>query len=73
MIRTRLIHYGGSQRFKIYGTLKCKSGKKMMKENRVFFSSVNDAIENGYRPCGHCCKREYAVWKIAMLPDRNAW
>jgi len=66
MIRTRSIKYGGNQHLKIFGTLKCKSGKRIKKENRVFFSSVDEAVENSYRPCGHCCWEEYSAWKAAM-------
>jgi len=48
------IRFGGNKQLKIYGTLSCKSGKRMKKENRVFFISKEEAINEGYRPCGHC-------------------
>jgi methylphosphotriester-DNA--protein-cysteine methyltransferase len=38
----------------------------MKKENRIFFSSEKEAIENGYRPCGHCMKEKYERWKKAI-------
>lgn len=45
---------GGSKNKKIFGTLDCASGKRMNKENRVFFHSIEDAIKSGYRPCKKC-------------------
>ncbi|OJU45272.1 MAG: metal-binding protein [Bacteroidales bacterium 45-6] len=62
-IKQQKIRFGGNRKLKIYGTLTCKSGKKMKKENRVFFTTENEAIENGFRPCGHCRKDEYKKWK----------
>lgn len=46
--------YAGWRRGKIFGTLYCSSGKRMKKESRVFFYSIKDAIEQGYRPCKNC-------------------
>jgi methylphosphotriester-DNA--protein-cysteine methyltransferase len=54
---------GGNRKLKIYGTLGCRSGKKMKIENRVFFSSPEQAVASGFRPCGHCMKQEYRTWK----------
>ena len=34
----------------------------MKKENRVFFVSEQEAIEQGYRPCGNCMNYEYKKW-----------
>lgn len=31
--------------------------------NRVFFFSQEDAVSNGYRPCGHCMNVLYKQWK----------
>ena len=31
----------------------------MKKENRVFFSAKEEAVEHGFRPCGHCMRTEY--------------
>ncbi|MBF2709615.1 Ada metal-binding domain-containing protein [Flavobacterium soyangense] len=61
-IKDKVITFGGNVKLKIYGTLKCKSGKRMKRENRVFFASENEAIKNGFRPCGHCMKIEYKKW-----------
>ena len=63
LIRTRVIALGGNKKLKIYGRLQCASGKRMLKENRVFFSNVHEAKHFGYRPCGHCMKQEYKIWK----------
>jgi methylphosphotriester-DNA--protein-cysteine methyltransferase len=57
------IAFGGNKKLKIYGTLQCKSGKRMKRENRVFFVSENEAIQNNYRPCGHCLGEKYKLWK----------
>ncbi|WP_462254098.1 Ada metal-binding domain-containing protein [Ferruginibacter sp.] len=62
-IRKKEIILAGNQNLKIYGLLSCKSGKRMKKENRVFFESEKTAIKNGYRPCGHCMKEKYKNWK----------
>jgi methylphosphotriester-DNA--protein-cysteine methyltransferase len=59
LIRKGKIVLGGNSKLKIYGTLHCKSGKRMRKQNRVFFVSVKEAVKHGYRPCGHCMKNKY--------------
>lgn len=58
-----LIRLGGNKRLKIYGLLNCKSGRRMKVENRVFFASEAEAINLGYRPCGHCMPEAYRQWK----------
>lgn len=63
LIRAGAVRFGGNRRLKIYGTLQCASGKRMKRENRVFFSSERSAQENGYRPCGHCMREAYQAWK----------
>ncbi|RYD70094.1 MAG: metal-binding protein [Sphingobacteriales bacterium] len=62
LIKNKEICFGGNRRLKIYGKLNCKSGKRMKKENRVFFNSEKDSLENGFRPCGHCLKEKYKIW-----------
>jgi methylphosphotriester-DNA--protein-cysteine methyltransferase len=62
-IKQKRINFGGNRRLKIYGTLSCASGKRMKRENRVFFCSEAEAIENGYRPCGKCMPHKYKTWK----------
>ena len=62
-IRQGKILAGGNRRLKIYGKLSCLSGKRMKRQNRIFFRSAGEAIENGFRPCGHCLKVEYKYWK----------
>ena len=63
LIKQHQVCFGGNEKLKIYGTLKCRSGKRMKKQNRVFFISEDEAIEQGYRPCGHCMRRAYREWK----------
>jgi methylphosphotriester-DNA--protein-cysteine methyltransferase len=62
-IRKGRIRFGGNEKLKIYGSLSCRSGKRMKKENRVFFATEKEAIKKGYRPCGHCMKNKYQEWK----------
>ncbi|MFB2121595.1 Ada metal-binding domain-containing protein [Parapedobacter sp. 2B3] len=62
-IRGREIRFGGNRRLKIYGLLDCAPGKRMKRENRVFFASAQEAQQNNYRPCGHCMKDDYKKWK----------
>ena len=62
-IRQKEITLAGNSSLKIYGVLYCKSGKRLKKENRVFFQTEKTAIENGYRPCAHCMKYKYKIWK----------
>lgn len=54
---------GGNLLLKIYGKLDCKSGKRMKVENRVFFASELEAIQEGFRPCGICLRTKYNEWK----------
>lgn len=61
------ICYGANRNLKIYGTLNCASGKRMKRENRVFFTSEKEALQNEFRPCGHCMKQEYKKWKDGFI------
>jgi methylphosphotriester-DNA--protein-cysteine methyltransferase len=61
-IKQHKILFGGNSSLKIYGTLSCASGKRMKPENRVFFVTEEDALQNKYRPCGHCMKEQYQKW-----------
>ena len=63
LIKEGKLRLGGNAKLKIYGTLTCKSGKRMLRKNRVFFESEVEALAAGYRPCGHCMRKEYLVWK----------
>lgn len=56
LIRHGEIKLAGNARLKIYGTLACGSGKRMKKENRVFFTSEDEAIRHGFRPCKRCMR-----------------
>lgn len=59
LIKHHLIRLGGNRKLKIYGKLNCRSGKRMKRENHVFFHSKEDALQKGFRPCGHCIRSEY--------------
>ena len=39
VIKSDLIRYGGNRKQKIYGTLTCKYGKRMNRQNRVLFKT----------------------------------
>lgn len=62
-IRLREIRFGGNKKLKIYGLLSCRSGKRMKMNSRVFFADEKEALQNNYRPCGHCMKEAYKLWK----------
>jgi methylphosphotriester-DNA--protein-cysteine methyltransferase len=62
-LRRKDLIFGGNKIRSIYGNLHCLSGKRMKRENRIFFVSEDEAKAAGYRPCGHCMKQEYQHWK----------
>ncbi|GAA3634235.1 Ada metal-binding domain-containing protein [Flavivirga jejuensis] len=66
-IKTEQILFGGNKNLKIYGRLNCKSGMRMKRENRVFFSTEKEALKNNFRPCGHCMRVEYKKWKYGIV------
>ena len=67
-IKRRQINFAGNKKLRNYGLLTCSSGKRMKKENRVFFFDEHDAAAHGFRPCGHCLKKKYNIWKTSVLP-----
>jgi methylphosphotriester-DNA--protein-cysteine methyltransferase len=67
LIRQKNICLAGNDKLKIYGRLDCTSGKRMKKQNRVFFVSVMEAREYGFRPCGHCLTTDYKNWKNGFI------
>lgn len=62
-IRRQEIAWGGNATLKIYGTLRCASGKRLTRKNRVFFGTETEALAAGFRPCGHCLRDAYNTWK----------
>jgi methylphosphotriester-DNA--protein-cysteine methyltransferase len=62
LIREQAILFAGNRKLKIYGRLSCTSGKRMKTANRVFFANEQEAIDKGYRPCGHCLRDKYLLW-----------
>ena len=67
LIRQRRITFAGwNGREKIYGLLSCKSGKRMLPKNRVFFADEAQALERGFRPCAKCMPEAYKKWRAAQ-------
>jgi len=67
LIHKSIVTIAGNRNLKIFGKLNCRSGKRMKKINRIFFESVQEALRNNFRPCGHCMKPEYNLWKNESL------
>ncbi|MBL7848452.1 MAG: metal-binding protein [Cyclobacteriaceae bacterium] len=73
LIECGAITLAGNGRLKIYGLLTCTSGKRMKPENRVFFKSEKEALQAGFRPCGHCMRRAYTQWRdTSGFPDTRS-
>jgi methylphosphotriester-DNA--protein-cysteine methyltransferase len=70
-IRSLEIRFAGNKNLKIYGLLQCRSGKRMKRENRVFFATEKEALQNNFRPCGHCMKNEYKKWKEKHMSSKG--
>jgi len=68
LIRNKTVKNAGNLRLGIYGTLQCSSGKRMKKENRVFFIDASEALDHHFRPCGHCLREQYNRWKSQQQP-----
>lgn len=66
-LKQHQIVFAGNAQLKIYGRLTCASGKRMLKKNRVFFVDEQEAIAQGFRPCGHCMQQAYKKWKDATI------
>jgi len=66
-LKQQEIRFAGNAQLKIYGRLTWASGKRMLKNNRVFFLNEDEAIAQGYRPCGHCMQQAYKKWKDATI------
>ena len=45
--------FTGHRQSRIYCRPDCHAGQRMLRRNRVFFSSESEALERGFRPCGH--------------------
>ncbi len=66
-IKEKAICFAGNNNLKIYGLLQCTTGKRLKRTNRVFFVTETEAVENGFRPCGHCMKNRYKKWKHGLI------
>lgn len=62
-LKSRSLVLAGNRKLKIYGHLNCCAGKRMKKENRIFFTNTDEPKQFGYRPCHHCMPGEYKKWK----------
>jgi hypothetical protein len=64
---------GGNAKLGIYGRLACWSAVRALPKgyakHRVFFADEAAAIAAGYRPCGHCMRDRYKVWKGGGTPE----
>lgn len=63
LIKGRQITFAGNSKLKIYGHLNCFSGRRMHRQQRVFFVDESEAVAMDFRPCGHCLKHKYKQWK----------
>lgn len=70
LIKRGEITFGGSEKYKIYGLLTCKPGKRALKKWRVFFRNEAEALAAGYRPCGSCQYRKYRAWRTEHPHDK---
>ena len=71
-----LITLGGHRKLKIYGSLNCTNAARYVAkgqyiQQRVLFASEQDAVDNGFRPCGCCMKEEYKVDDDPIKSYRN--
>ena len=39
----------------------------MKTKNRVFFKTAEQAKKQGFRPCGHCLRADYKIWKNGLV------
>lgn len=70
MVHCGKIRLAGNRKLRIYGRLNCARGKRMNINNRVFFASEDEALGNGFRPCGCCLPEKYAAWKRQKNDNR---
>jgi methylphosphotriester-DNA--protein-cysteine methyltransferase len=66
LLDKKQVAFAGNSKLSIYGTLNCSSGKRMKPQNRVFFGSEAEAVELGFRPCGHCMPAAYKRWRLLV-------
>ncbi len=63
-IKNRSVKYAGNSRLKKIWASQCSSGKRMTRDNRIFFKTETEALAAGFRPCGHCMPDQYHMWKL---------
>ena len=73
ILRKRPGQYAGNRRYKIFGLPDgtCCGGKQMKPENRVWFANLEDAVNEGYRPCNLCKPMDEEDWERVknLVPD----
>ena len=67
LLRRGALTLAGHRGRRIYGRLDCASGRRMRREQRVFFADEAEALALGYRPCGHCLPSAYRAWRCGGL------
>jgi methylphosphotriester-DNA--protein-cysteine methyltransferase len=72
LLRKQELTLAGNRKLKIYGLPGCSAGKRMKKENRVFFKHESHALQAGYRPCSVCLRKAYKTWKERKKQVENA-
>ncbi len=72
LLRTRQITLAGNARVRIFGRLDCRSGRRMLRQHRVFFVDEAEALAAGYRPCAHCLRPAYRRWRAEQLASAAA-
>lgn len=72
MLRSGQIQWGGNLSAKIYGTLRCGGGKRLLRTNRVFFASEDEARAHGFRPCGNCMRAAYRQYLLEHAATSKA-
>lgn len=69
LIRAGHILFAGNRKLRIYGKLNCASGKRMLKDNRVFFATEAAALDAGYRACRKCMRETSRL--TVKSPERS--
>ncbi len=49
-------NFVGNKNSKVYHKKSCSSAKSMKEANKVGFVTADEAVDEGYKPCGVCLK-----------------
>ncbi len=50
----KVYYFCGSKNGEIFHTLNCSAIKNIKAENKLYFSTKEECINNGYKPCSRC-------------------